>query len=128
MTHRDRAGGQAAAGAAAGRSATDSPERRRFATISGIASPFLGRRTTYDFRLGEISGSMDHDNDDNIETLRQKLAALKSEHRDLDDVIAQIGETAPFDQIQIKRLKKRKLLLKDQIIRIESRLLPDIIA
>ncbi len=71
---------------------------------------------------------MDHDNDDNIEALRQKLAALKSEHRDLDDVIAHIGETAPFEQIQIKRLKKRKLLLKDQIIRIESRLLPDIIA
>jgi hypothetical protein len=71
---------------------------------------------------------MDHDNDDDIETLRQKLAEYKSEHRDLDDVIAQISETAPFNQIQIKRLKKRKLLLKDQITRIESRLLPDIIA
>ncbi len=61
-------------------------------------------------------------------TLRQKLAELKTEHRDLDDVIAQIIENAPFDQIQIKRLKKRKLLLKDQITKIESRLLPDIIA
>ncbi len=71
---------------------------------------------------------MDHDNDDDFQALQQKLAALKSEHRDLDEVIAQIGETAPFDQIQIKRLKKRKLLLKDQITRIESRLLPDIIA
>ena len=71
---------------------------------------------------------MDHDNDDDIQALAQKLAALKSEHRDLDDVIAQIGETAPFDQIQLKRLKKRKLLLKDQITRLESRLLPDIIA
>ena len=71
---------------------------------------------------------MDHDNDDNIKSLRQRLAELKSEHRDLDDVIAQIGETAPFDQIQIKRLKKRKLLLKDLIARIKSRLLPDIIA
>lgn len=71
---------------------------------------------------------MDHDNDDDIETLQRKLAELKSEHRDLDDVIVQISETAPFDQIQIKRLKKRKLLLKDQITRIESRLLPDIIA
>ena len=75
-----------------------------------------------------ISGSMDNDNDNNIEALRQKLAELKSEHRDLDDVIAHIGETAPFDQVQIKRLKKRKLLLKDQIARIESKLLPDIIA
>ncbi len=71
---------------------------------------------------------MDHDNDDNIQALRQRLAELKSEHRDLDDVIARIGETAPFDQIQIKRLKKRKLLLKDMIARIASRLLPDIIA
>ena len=71
---------------------------------------------------------MDHDNDDNIGALRRRLAELQSEHRDLDDVIARIGETAPFDQIQIKRLKKRKLLLKDQIARIESRLLPDIIA
>jgi hypothetical protein len=71
---------------------------------------------------------MDHDNDDDTEALAQQLADLKSEHRDLDDVIAHIGETAPFDQIQIKRLKKRKLALKDQIARIESRLLPDIIA
>ncbi len=71
---------------------------------------------------------MDNDNNDNIEALRQRLAELKSEHRDLDDVIAHIGETAPFDQVQIKRLKKRKLLLKDQIAHIESKLLPDIIA
>jgi hypothetical protein len=71
---------------------------------------------------------MDNDNVDNIEALRRNLAELKSEHRDLDDVIAHIGETAPFDQVQIKRLKKRKLLLKDQIARIESKMLPDIIA
>ena len=71
---------------------------------------------------------MDNHNDDDIERLRQKLEALKSEHRDLDDVIAQLSDAAPFDQIQIKRLKKRKLLLKDQIARVESRLLPDIIA
>ena len=107
-----------------GRSATDSPEGRRIAILYEIASPFLARHAV----LCEISGSMDHDNDDNIEALQQRLAELKSEHRDLDDVIAQIGETAPFDQVQIKRLKKRKLLLKDLIARIESRLLPDIIA
>jgi len=71
---------------------------------------------------------MDNDNNDNTEVMRQRLAELKSEHRDLDDVIAHIGETAPFDQVQIKRLKKRKLLLKDQIAHIESNLLPDIIA
>ncbi len=71
---------------------------------------------------------MDNDNNDSIQALRQRLAGLKSEHRDLDDVIAHIGETAPFDQVQIKRLKKRKLLLKDQIAHIQSKLLPDIIA
>ncbi len=62
------------------------------------------------------------------EILRQKLAHLKSEHRDLDDVIARLAERAPFDQLQLQRLKKRKLALKDQIIVLESRLLPDIIA
>ena len=62
------------------------------------------------------------------ETLKARLAALKSEHRDLDDVIARLAERAPFDQLQLQRLKKRKLLLKDQISKIESELLPDIIA
>ncbi|HEY0838486.1 MAG TPA: YdcH family protein [Azospirillum sp.] len=60
--------------------------------------------------------------------LKQKLAELRTEHRDLDDVIARLSERAPFDQLQIQRLKKRKLALKDQIALIESRLLPDIIA
>lgn len=63
-----------------------------------------------------------------VEALRARLAALKSEHRDLDDVIARIVERAPFDQLQLQRLKKRKLMLKDQILKIESELLPDIIA
>ena len=63
-----------------------------------------------------------------VEALKAKLADLKSEHRDLDDVIARITEQRPFDQLQIQRLKKRKLMLKDQISRIESELLPDIIA
>jgi hypothetical protein len=66
--------------------------------------------------------------EEEIEQMRQQLAELKSEHRDLDDVIAKIAENAPFDQIQITRLKKRKLLLKDQILQLESELLPDIIA
>ena len=63
-----------------------------------------------------------------IDQLRQKLATLKSEHRDLDDVISHIAETRPFDQLQIQRLKKRKLALKDQILKLEDQLLPDIIA
>jgi len=62
------------------------------------------------------------------EAIKAKLEALKSEHRDLDDVIDRLIEKAPFDQLQLQRLKKRKLGLKDQIIKLESRLIPDIIA
>jgi len=62
------------------------------------------------------------------ETLERQLEELKSSHRDLDDVIARITEEAPFDQLQIQRLKKRKLRIKDQVAKIESLLLPDIIA
>jgi len=60
--------------------------------------------------------------------LQQKLETLRSEHRDLDDIIGHLGDTRPFDQLQLKRLKKRKLALKDQILRLEDELLPDIIA
>ena len=60
--------------------------------------------------------------------LESKLVELKTEHRDLDDVIARLGEEVPFDQLQVQRLKKRKLQLKDQISRLEGQLLPDIIA
>jgi hypothetical protein len=67
------------------------------------------------------------DNED-IEELRHELEELRTEHRDLDDVIARVAEEAPFDQLRIQRLKKRKLKLKDEIARLESELLPDIIA
>jgi len=73
---------------------------------------------------GQRALAMDID----VNALKAKLAALTSEHRDLDDVIARIAERLPFDQLQIQRLKKRKLMLKDQISKIESELLPDIIA
>lgn len=60
--------------------------------------------------------------------LHKQLASLKSEHRDLDDVINQLIEQGSYDPLQIQRLKKRKLVLKDQIAKLESKLLPDIIA
>jgi hypothetical protein len=63
-----------------------------------------------------------------VTEMRVKLEELRTEHRDLDDVIQRLAETSPFNQLQIQRLKKRKLALKDQIIRLESKLLPDIIA
>ncbi len=62
------------------------------------------------------------------EALHIRLSELQSEHRDLDDVIARISGEQPFDQLQIQRLKKRKLGLKDEILQIENELLPDIIA
>ena len=58
--------------------------------------------------------------------LVEKLAALKVEHRDLDDAIAGMEQGPYVDQLQLRRLKKRKLQLKDFIALIESRLIPDL--
>jgi len=58
----------------------------------------------------------------------EKLRQLRIEHRDLDDVINRLSMDFSTDELQMKRLKKRKLMLKDQILKIESELLPDIIA
>ena len=60
--------------------------------------------------------------------LRAALAQLKQEHRDLDAAIAGLEQTVRADALQIKRLKKKKLHLKDQIARVEDELFPDIIA
>ncbi len=60
--------------------------------------------------------------------LRELLVKLRSEHRDLDAEIIAIESVADPDQLQIKRLKKRKLQLKDQITSVEDQLTPDIIA
>lgn len=60
--------------------------------------------------------------------LRAKLAELTQEHRDLDNAIAALTESGARDQLQLTRLKKRKLQLKDEIAKINDRLLPDIIA
>ncbi|HEY9078966.1 YdcH family protein [Magnetovibrio sp.] len=57
-----------------------------------------------------------------------QLEQLKIEHRDLDDVIARLSEDPAPDRLQLQRLKKRKLLLKDQIAKLESGSIPDIIA
>ena len=62
------------------------------------------------------------------DALETKLIELKTKHRDLDDVIARMGKQVPFDQLLMQRLKKRKLQLKDAIIRLEAQLVPDIIA
>jgi hypothetical protein len=64
----------------------------------------------------------------NEEELRKRLELLRIEHRDLDAAIDALTGAGTTDQLQLARLKKRKLLLKDQIALIEDYLIPDIIA
>lgn len=67
-------------------------------------------------------------NDPETPQLAAELSRLKQEHRDLDAAIAALELAGPGDQLQVQRLKKRKLVLKDRIIHIEDQLTPDIIA
>ena len=60
--------------------------------------------------------------------IRERLQALEIEHHDLDDVIGRLSADLAQDQLQLQRLKKRKLFLKDQIQRLRTRLIPDIVA
>lgn len=62
---------------------------------------------------------------DNADLL-QRLQDLRIEHRDLDDVIARLAASVDLDQLQLRRLKKRKLYLKDTISKLESKLIPDL--
>ena len=76
-----------------------------------------------DWKIGTGTALMDE-----TEDIQERLVSLRLEHRDLDDVIARIVDDTPINQLQIKRLKKRKLMLKDEISSLESKILPDIIA
>lgn len=60
--------------------------------------------------------------------IRKRLEAVRSEHRDLDAAIDALRATGTSDQLQIARLKKRKLALRDEIALLEDQLIPDIIA
>ena len=64
----------------------------------------------------------------NDDGYQQQLEQLKIEHRDLDDSIRALSAQTLVDQLQIARLKKKKLVLKDRIMRLEDQLIPDIIA
>ena len=64
--------------------------------------------------------------DINEQQLRERLALLVEEHRDLDDAINGLSQQPYINQLQLQRLKKRKLQLKDQIARLKSQLIPDL--
>ena len=66
--------------------------------------------------------------EEELAQIRQRLHDLEIEHHDLDDVIDRLASDRSQDRIQLQRLKKRKLFLKDQISRLRARLIPDIIA
>jgi hypothetical protein len=70
----------------------------------------------------------DSDDKVNTELLQrlERLRGLRIEHRDLDDVIARLQMDLRIDELRLKRLKRRKLMLKDQITRLESELIPDL--
>lgn len=61
-----------------------------------------------------------------IDDIQTRIAELKLEHRDLDDIILRLTQSPVLDQLQLQRLKKRKLMVKDQIAILERQLTPDI--
>ncbi len=66
--------------------------------------------------------------EEEIEQVKSHLAELKLEHSDLDQIIQQLARDTTVEELHIKRLKKRKLYLKDQISELENELIPDILA
>ncbi len=75
-----------------------------------------------DVLVDQIRAMSTHDN------MQRKLAHLETEHRDLDDVITRIARTPAFDQLEVQRLKKRRLMIRDEIVKLRGKILPDIIA
>ena len=66
--------------------------------------------------------------EEELSHIRKRVYELKLEHRDLDDAIEQLIAMGTFEELKIKRMKKRKLQLKDDIARLEDQLIPDILA
>jgi hypothetical protein len=64
--------------------------------------------------------------DAELRVLQERLFTLREEHRDLDDAIERLADDPKMDELQLKRMKKRKLQLKDYISRLESILIPDL--
>jgi len=75
---------------------------------------------------GSLAGEDRTMHENEIANLKQWIEELKLQHRDLDEVVARLADDPTTNHIQLRRLKKRKLSLKDQINRLESRLIPDL--
>ncbi|MCB1790248.1 MAG: DUF465 domain-containing protein [Gammaproteobacteria bacterium] len=67
-----------------------------------------------------------HVDEEDEPQVRARLGELRLEHRDLDDAIHRLTESVHIDQLQLRRMKKRKLMIKDTIARLESMLIPDL--
>lgn len=78
--------------------------------------------------LRKVAAMSESENKVETETFRrlERLRELRIEHRDLDDVINRLQMDLYVNEVQLRRLKKRKLMLKDQIARLESELIPDL--
>jgi len=97
-------------------------------TFSKRLAKRCGHPTTQLASHGRSGHRADAMTDEEEQALRARLAQLQQEHGDLDAAISAMIESSNSDQLQLTRLKKRKLQLKDQIARIEDSLLPDITA
>jgi hypothetical protein len=64
--------------------------------------------------------------EEHAKSIQTRIMELQMEHRDLDDVVARLAADPHVDELQVKRLKKRKLFLKDSIARLKSQLIPDL--
>jgi hypothetical protein len=67
-------------------------------------------------------------NEEELAQIRERLLELRLEHSDLDDAIKHLSQNGSFEELKLKRMKKRKLQLKDQIARLEDKLIPDMLA
>jgi len=79
------------------------------------------------FKL-ELTAMRQQLTEEEIHKLEDRLFELRQEHRDLDDVIDRMLSSPVVEELQLKRFKKRKLLLKDSILQLENTLIPDILA
>jgi hypothetical protein len=95
-----------------------------FVVIPGSASPAEGGARVAEWAARAAAAMMPEDERE----LRAQLAQLRQEHRDLDVAIEALHNSPGADRLQVQRLKKRKLHLRDRIIQIEDQLTPDIIA